>query len=314
MRRLRDPEDESGNDGEVEAGDHQHVKGAGALKADAQGVGKVSAVAGDHGGEHDGVVLSEAEGRGQAAHGGGQGEQARAGGMLEGGDAAGKKAAWGDAEAVYPVDAHRSAGSDALLEKKIFAAPDAWIVVDLRLEQANDGADAIAAMERLGNGLGRRGFGPADGQADCARDGALRVLTVGDDFECGDTQINSLCGALRGQRCGGFAGIGQALLDFAAQWASIENSSLNCAQQAVRERRDRRRGGGLGLHPCAPCAQQKPKYGQRQPGDALRAECDKTTERSDERHSNENQAGAHPEPVCGGDTSGKEPCGMEEGD
>jgi hypothetical protein len=54
--------------------------------------------------------------------------------MLKGGDAAGEKATGCDAETVYTIDAHRSAGSDALLEKKIFATPDAGIVIDLGLK------------------------------------------------------------------------------------------------------------------------------------------------------------------------------------
>ena len=54
---AREPEDASGDDGEMKAGDDQHVKGAGALKAYAQGVGEIGAVSGDHGGQHDGVVL-----------------------------------------------------------------------------------------------------------------------------------------------------------------------------------------------------------------------------------------------------------------
>ncbi len=57
---------------------HQHVKGAGALKAHAQGMGEISAVAGDHGGQHDGVVLGEAQRVRQPPHGRGQGQQARA--------------------------------------------------------------------------------------------------------------------------------------------------------------------------------------------------------------------------------------------
>ena len=56
-KAARHPEDAAGHDGQVKAGDHQHVKGAGALKAHAQRMGEVGAVAGDHGGQHDGVVL-----------------------------------------------------------------------------------------------------------------------------------------------------------------------------------------------------------------------------------------------------------------
>ena len=77
----------------MKARDDQHVKGAGALKAHAQRMGQIGAVAGDHGGQHDGVVLAEAQRRGQAAHGGGQGQQARAGGVLQSADAAGEKVA-----------------------------------------------------------------------------------------------------------------------------------------------------------------------------------------------------------------------------
>ena len=56
---------------------------AGALEADAQGWREISAVAGDHGGEHDGVVLDEAQRRRQDVHGGGQREQARGGSVLQ---------------------------------------------------------------------------------------------------------------------------------------------------------------------------------------------------------------------------------------
>ncbi len=90
---ARDPKQEAGHDGQVKARDHQHVEGAGALKAHAQRVGQVGAVAGDHGGQHDGVVLREAQGGRQAAHGCGQGQQAGAGGVLQAADAAGEKKA-----------------------------------------------------------------------------------------------------------------------------------------------------------------------------------------------------------------------------
>ena len=56
-KAARNPKQAASHDGQVKARDHQHVKGAGALKAHAQRMGEVGAVAGDHGGEHDGVVL-----------------------------------------------------------------------------------------------------------------------------------------------------------------------------------------------------------------------------------------------------------------
>ena len=80
---LGNPEDAPGHNGQMEAGDHQHMKGAGALKAHAQGMGEIGAVACNHGGEHDGVVGRKAQRWGQTAHGCGQGQQAGAGGVLQ---------------------------------------------------------------------------------------------------------------------------------------------------------------------------------------------------------------------------------------
>ena len=86
-----EPEDAGGDDGEMEAGDDQHVKGAGALEADAQRVGQVSAVAGDHGGEHDGVVVGEAQRCWQAAHGGGESKKRVRRGVLQAAQTAGER-------------------------------------------------------------------------------------------------------------------------------------------------------------------------------------------------------------------------------
>jgi hypothetical protein len=66
----REPEDAAGDDGEMEARNHEHVKGAGALEADAQILVEVSAVAGHHGGEHGGVIRAEAQHGRQALHSG----------------------------------------------------------------------------------------------------------------------------------------------------------------------------------------------------------------------------------------------------
>ena len=80
---AREPEMQRSDDGQMEAGDDEHVEGAGALEADAERAGEIGAVAGDHGGEHDGVVGGEAQRRRQAAHGCGQCEQARGDGVLQ---------------------------------------------------------------------------------------------------------------------------------------------------------------------------------------------------------------------------------------
>ncbi len=119
-------------------------------------MGEVSAVAGDHGSQHDGVVLGEAQGRGQTAHGRRQGQEARAGGVLQTAQAAGEEKAGRRAETVNAIDGDGGRGGDALIEEKILAAPDARIVIDLRSQEAHHGADTFAALEwkRLGAGLG----------------------------------------------------------------------------------------------------------------------------------------------------------------
>jgi len=100
-RRCANQKMHPADDGQMKARDYQHMKGTGAFKAHAQRMAEVGAVAGDHGGQHDGVVLSEAQRAGQAAHGGGQGHQAGAGGVLPPADAAGEKAAL---RLAYPVN------------------------------------------------------------------------------------------------------------------------------------------------------------------------------------------------------------------
>ena len=111
---LCDPEEAAGHDGQVKARDHQHMKRAGALKAHAQLVGQEGAVAGDHGGQHDGVFLGEAQRNGQAAHGSGQGQQAGARGALQADQAAGEKEARDLTKTIHSLDVHRGRGGNAL--------------------------------------------------------------------------------------------------------------------------------------------------------------------------------------------------------
>ena len=67
-RRRAIQKNAAGNNGKMKTRDHQHVKRAGALKADAQRMRQVGAVAGNHRGQHDGVVRRSGEGRRQASH------------------------------------------------------------------------------------------------------------------------------------------------------------------------------------------------------------------------------------------------------
>ena len=75
---AREPEERSGEEGDVHAGDDEEVEGAGALKAEAKGVGEAGAIAEEHGIEHAGVVRGEAQELGQAAIGEGVGEVEKA--------------------------------------------------------------------------------------------------------------------------------------------------------------------------------------------------------------------------------------------
>ena len=56
-----DAEEECGEDAEVEARDHEQVKGAGALERRSQIGSEIRAVSGDHGGKHGRVFMAEGE-------------------------------------------------------------------------------------------------------------------------------------------------------------------------------------------------------------------------------------------------------------
>jgi hypothetical protein len=56
-----------------------------------------------------------------------------------------------------------------------------------------------------------------------------------------------------------------------AQWARADDGAFDGAQQAVRKRGQRGRGRRVGLHFSAPCAEEQPQRGQRQPDHALAA-------------------------------------------
>src|ERR1039458_3475123 len=125
------------------------MKRAGALKAYTQQGGEEGAVACDHGSQHDGVVLGEPQRSGQSAHGSGKSQQAGARRALQAAHSTGEEEARRVAQAVNTVDAHRFSPGDALINEKIFAAPDAGIVIDLRRQQTNHGAEALTALEEL---------------------------------------------------------------------------------------------------------------------------------------------------------------------
>ena len=87
-----DPEDDSGEDCEMQAGHNEQVKRAGALETDAGAVLEPCAVAGDHGSEHGCVFVVDAEEcrKAEVVWVSSEIDEARAGGLLEGMQPAGK--------------------------------------------------------------------------------------------------------------------------------------------------------------------------------------------------------------------------------
>src|SRR6202042_3621172 len=61
VETAADAEEECGEDAEVEARDHEQVKGAGALERRSQIGSEIRAVSGDHGGKHGRVFMAEGE-------------------------------------------------------------------------------------------------------------------------------------------------------------------------------------------------------------------------------------------------------------
>ena len=66
-------------------------------------------------------------------------------------------------------------------------------MIDLGRQQAGHGAETFAAVEGL---LTCRGYGPANRQTYTSFGRSLRVAGVGDHFQGGDAQVDSLRGEL----------------------------------------------------------------------------------------------------------------------
>jgi hypothetical protein len=165
-------------------------------------------------------------------------------------------------QVLHLLEVHGCSRSDALIEEIVFAVPNAGVMVGLGLEQANGGAQAIAALKRLKTGSA---LWPADGETDAARDWGLHVLGVCNHFQRRDAEIEALGRPLQRACC---ARLIEILFDLRAHRAGIHDRSFNRAQQAIRERSQRGRGSRAGLHLRAPGAQQAPQYAQRQPRNA----------------------------------------------
>ena len=106
----------------------------------------------------------------------------------------------------------------------------------------------------------------------------------------------------------------QALLCLTAHRSGIDNRAFDSAKQAVRERGKRGRGRRMRLHLRAPCAQQKPQHGQRQPDDALCAQSRQPAERGHQRKHHQHLARPQPESFSDRNPGGKEPSRVKERD
>ncbi len=148
-----EPEEGSGEQGDVHAGDDEEVEGAGALEAETKGVGEAVAVAEEHGVEHAGVVGGEAEQAGKAAVGGGEdegGEAARgpALGAVEGAAEAALAGCVLDRAMTVRCEARTLAWrADALGGEVVGVLPGAGIAVALGRAQARGDLDEVAAVE-----------------------------------------------------------------------------------------------------------------------------------------------------------------------
>ena len=194
---LCDPENAPGDDGQMKARDHKHVKRAGALKPRSQRMREISAIAGHHCGQHDGVVLAEAKRARQLSHRGGQCQQACSDGVLRIAPC-GRRTVAGRREwlpIALLLASNRGRRRNALVEQIVLAAPCAWIVIALGWQQADDGSHAIAAMEAADAGTD----GPANGQTNCAADRHLRVFCIRDFFKL-ETRRSIRCAGLEADR------------------------------------------------------------------------------------------------------------------
>ena len=160
---LGEPEDDSGEDGEMEAGDDEQMEGTGALEADAGALLKPFAVAGNHGGEHGGVLGGEGQecretrflagGRAWAALG--EGHDSFAAGLLEGLETTGEGGVFGRSDEDRGGRSGAGEGADSLLEQVGGGVPDAGIVVAFRAVDGGGDAEGVSAAE-FGKGLAGR--------------------------------------------------------------------------------------------------------------------------------------------------------------
>ena len=188
-------------------------------------MGQIGAVAGHHRRQHRGVVLAQAQRRGQISHRRRQRQQPRRRRVLPPAYSAREKRARRLPQPVYAVNCNRCRRRDSLVQQIIRAAPYARIVIGLRPQQANNGPHPLAASERLrANFL--RIHRPTNRQPHAACNRRLRIALVVYHFNCRHAQIDSLRRRSR-------LGLVDILLELSADGPRIHHGPFNRSRQSV---------------------------------------------------------------------------------
>ena len=210
----------------METRNDKHVKGSGALESNTQRVIQIGSIAGDHGGNHHRIFFVEAQRTRKPFHGSRQREQTSARRLLPCREATLDRGTKRRTKDFYAVRIDRSRRCDALIEQVVRAAPDTGIAITLRHKQSRESANSLPAAERLWRRLALSLLRPADCEPDASFNRNLRVLSVVNNLNPGQTQINALC-RLFGNRVLG------ALLQFSSHRSGRHHGSFNGAKQAV---------------------------------------------------------------------------------
>ncbi len=252
-----DGEDKSGEDAEVQPGDNQQVKRAGALKRRAQIAAEISTVARDHRGEHGRIVMAEGEEPGQRVQGRSVGELhepvARAG--LERVQQAGKAVLCTVAGHDQPFCLRRADDPDSLAEHPCGTIPYARIAVALRRAYRRRYGDDIVASELRHRGIG----GSIERKAKTTMDGLQCIAGFGAGEDAQVDGLHLLGDLLIGEGAEG---------EDAANGAGTQDGASHGDGCALGQVAELCLWSGARLHLCSEAAQKEPGRGERQQGDA----------------------------------------------
>ncbi len=207
--------------------------------------------------------------------------------------------------------------SDALVKQIVLPTPDIGVTIDLRLAQANNCADPIAA--RIGNRRRRAILRPANLNTNAACCRGLCVFAVRDHLHSRHAQIDRLGGAferlrrtLDRRRRGLRVVLVDDWLNFRAEGAGVDDCSFDRAQKPIGCSRELGRGRRMRLHQSTPHAQQNAQNCKGQPGDSLRSKCSNRAEQRDRRKSQKYPARAQINKLRGRNSKREKPSRMEQ--